>query len=53
MRECKIDGAASLDCTGDLVEIEDCNTHHCPGKILHMHTFMHKVCACVHVFTTS
>lgn len=40
MRECKTDGAASLDCTGDLVEIEDCNTHHCPGKGLH---------ACMHI----
>ena len=33
-RECKTKGARELDCTGLAVEIRDCNTHHCPSKII-------------------
>lgn len=32
MRRCKVEGAATLDCTGDVVEIRDCNTHPCPSE---------------------
>ena len=32
MRQCKTEGAAVLDCTGDVVEIRDCNTHPCPSE---------------------
>ncbi len=48
MRECKIDGAASLDCTGDLVEIEDCNTQHCPGTHALQYTALPKISTYVH-----
>ncbi len=43
MRQCKTDGAASLDCTGNLVEIKDCNTHFCPGKS-HVYCTLHACC---------
>ena len=32
MRECLTEGAAKLNCTGDVVELKDCNTHPCPGE---------------------
>ena len=35
MRECLTEGAAKLDCTGDVVQIEDCSTQPCPGECLH------------------
>jgi len=32
MRQCNTEGAARLDCTGDVVEIQECNEHPCPSE---------------------
>lgn len=31
MRECIVEHRAAINCTGDRVQIQDCNTHHCPS----------------------
>ena len=32
MRECKLEGKAIIDCTGNRVEVRLCNSHECPSK---------------------
>ena len=32
MRDCIQENQAKINCTGDRVQIQECNTHQCPGK---------------------
>ena len=32
MRECIVTDKAAINCTGERVQIQECNTHHCPSK---------------------
>ncbi len=32
MRDCIVKDRAAINCTGERVQLQDCNTHHCPSE---------------------
>lgn len=34
MRDCLFEKRAQINCSGDRVQIQDCNTHNCPGEYI-------------------
>ena len=36
MRECKLEGKAIIDCTGNRVEVRTCNSHECPSESVNL-----------------
>ena len=52
MRKCETEGALKLNCTGNVVDWNDCNTQPCPGECLHSCTtiIIHKVTTTLCIF---